>query len=182
MKNIYKIGILTVAVFLASCTSLVEDINQNPNKIAFDEAQDPLLFLTGSLLANSSMSVGHLNRIAGMWSGQLVGYSSLYSNIYGYNISSAETDGTWSRQYIGIMPNTRYMVSQATNDNLIKGIAKVTEAMGLTTIATLFGDVPYSEAFNEEIEDPKFDSQVSVLNAALTLLDEGIIDLEAGVS
>ena len=181
MNSIYKLSFLTVALLFCSCESLVEDINSNPNKISFEEADAPL-FLTGALLANSSMSVGHLNRIAGMWTGQLVGYSSLYSNIYGYNISSAETDGTWGRQYIGIIPNTRYMVSRSTVDNLLKGISKVTEAMGITLIASLFGDVPYSEVFNDEISDPKFDSQMSVLNSALSLLDDGITDLAASAS
>lgn len=176
MKNSIIITLLTAVMIFGSCTSLVEDINVNPNKIAFEEAE-PVLFLTGALLANSSMSVGHLNRISAMWTGQLVGYSSLYSNIYGYNISSAETDGTWNRQYIGIIPNTRYIVSQATNDNLLKGISKVTEGMGMTLIASLFGDVPYAEVLNDEIEDPTFDSQVSVLNAALNLLDDGLADL-----
>ncbi len=180
MKNLIKIFIAVFLLF-SSCTELVEDINVNPNKIAFQEAE-PVLFLTGALLANSSMSVGHLNRIAGMWTGQLIGYSSLYSNIYGYNISAAETDGTWNRQYIGIIPNTRYIVSQASNDNLLKGISKVTEGMGMTLIASLFGDVPYSQVFNNEIADPVFDSQVSVLNAALKLLDEGIADLNSASS
>ena len=181
MKKLSKILLAGILIVAVSCTSLVEDINQNPNKISFEEVE-PVLYLTGAHLANSSMNVGHLNRIAGMWSGQLIGYSSLYSNIYGYNISSAETDGTWSRLYIAMMPNTRYIVSQATTDNLLTGIAKVTEAMGLTTIASLFGDVPYSEAFNDEIDDPRFDSQVSVLNAALSLLDDGITALNAGAS
>ena len=181
MKNLSKIVLLSCAILLASCEGLVEGINENPNKIAFEEA-DPVLFLTGAMIANSSMSVGHLNRIAGMWTGQLIGYSSLYSNIYGYNISSAETDGTWSRQYIGIIPNTRYIVSQTGNDALLRGISKILEGVGQTTIASLFGDVPYSEVNNEEIADPKFDGQVSVLNAALNLLAEGISDLNSGAS
>ena len=123
MKNILKNIFLVALISLASCTELVEDINLNPNNIGVDEVA-PSSFLTGILLANSSAQVGHVNRIAGMWSGQYVGYTSLYSNIYGYNISAAETDGTWNRVYIAIIPNGRHIQTSAPNDNLLKGIAK----------------------------------------------------------
>ncbi len=180
MKKIIKNILLVALVSLASCTGLVEDINTNPNNIAVDEVA-PTSFLTGILLANSSAHVGHLNRISGLWSGQLVGYTSLYSNIYGYNISTAETDGTWSRVYIAIIPNARHVQANAPNDALLNGITKTVEALAISSAASLFGDVPYSQV-NSEVEDPAFESQVSVLNAALSLLDDAISDLGSASS
>ena len=106
MKKILY-SLLLIALFGTSCQSLVDDINENPNQITIEDA-DARLFLTGAMLANSSANLGHLNRISGMWTGQLTGLSSLYSNIYGYSISTAESVGTWSRVYIGIIPNVRY--------------------------------------------------------------------------
>ena len=55
------------------------------------------------------------------------------------------------------------------------------EALGISSMASLFGDVPYSEV-NSEVEDPKFDGQISVFNAALALLDNAIADLGAAQS
>lgn len=180
MKNFFKNILLILAISLASCEGLVEDINLNPNNIAVDEVE-ATSFLTGVLLANSSAQVGHLNRISGLWSGQLVGYTSLYSNIYGYNISTAETDGTWSRVYIAIIPNARHIQTSAPNDALLNGITKTVEALAISTAANLFGDVPYSQV-NSDVEDPAFESQVSVLNAALALLDNAIADLNGASS
>jgi hypothetical protein len=165
---------------MTSCTGLVEDVNLNPNNIAVDEVA-PSSFLTGILLANSSAHVGHVSRISGLWSGQLVGYTSLYSNIYGYNISTAESDGTWSRVYIAIIPNARHIQAKAPNDKLLQGITKTVEAMAVSTAASLFGDVPYTQV-NSEVEDPAFEGQVSVLNACLALLDNAISDLSAASS
>ncbi len=174
-KTLYSFLLMTVLV-LFSCQGLVEDIDQNPNDITIEDV-DPTLFLTGALLANTSAANGHLNRISGLWSGQLTGLSSLYSNIYGYSISTAESVATWSRVYIGIIPNVRHMREQLPNDALIQGISKTVEAQAIGLAASLFGDVPYSEVNNEEINDPSFDGQMSVLNAAISLLDQAIADL-----
>ncbi|MEM1120401.1 MAG: SusD/RagB family nutrient-binding outer membrane lipoprotein [Bacteroidota bacterium] len=175
MKNIFKNILLVMAVMLASCESLVEDINLNPNNIAVDEVA-ATSFLTGIMLANTSVHVSHSNRISGLWTGQLVGYTSLYSNIYGYNISTAESIDPWARIYIAIIPNARHMQGQAPDDALLNGITKTIEAMAVSTGASIFGDVPYSQV-NSEVEDPAFESQVSVLNATVALLDEAIADL-----
>ncbi len=181
MKNIIKISFLLIALIATSCQDLVEGINDNPNKITIADV-DPTLFLTGTLLANTSAQAGHLNRIAGMYSGQLTGISSLYSNIYGYSLSTAESVGTWSRIYIGIVPNARHMRQELPNDNLIVGITKVLEAQAIGLAASLFGDVPYSQINNEEVDDPAFDSQMSVLSAVNSLLDDAISDLSSATS
>ena len=165
--------LLMACFMMFSCQGLVDGIDENPNDITVNDV-DPSLFLTGAMLANSSAAVGHLNRISGMWSGQLVGLASLYSNIYGYSISTAESVGTWSRVYIGIIPNVRHIRENLPNDALLQGISKVLEAQAIGFAANLFGDVPYSEINNEEIPDPAFDGQVSVLTAAITLLDNAI--------
>ena len=161
-----------------SCQDLVDGIDDNPNDITIEDV-DPSLFLTGAQLSNISASLGHLNRIAGMWSGQLTGLSSLYSNIYGYSISTAESVGTWSRIYIGTVPNVRHIRNEASDDPLLQGITKVMEAQAIGLGASLFGDVPYSQINQEEIDDPSFDNQIDVLSTVISLLDDAISDLSS---
>jgi hypothetical protein len=169
------------AMLLFSCQDLVDGIDDNPNDITISDV-DATLFLTGSQLANTSASLGHLNRIAGMWSGQLTGLSSLYSNIYGYSISTAESVATWGRIYIGIIPNVRHMRAQLPDDALVQGIAKTLEAQAVGLGASLFGDVPYSQVNTEEIDDPSFDNQMDVLNSVISLLDNAISDFNSAGS
>jgi len=166
---------------MASCTGLVDGINDNPNDLAIDDV-DAALFLTGAQLANVVAQGGHLNRISNMYSGQLVGITSLYSNIYGYALSTAESVSTWSRIYIGVVTNTRHIINEAPDDKLLTGMARLLEAHAIGTAASLFGDVPYSEINNTEIADPKFDDQMSVFNAVQALLDNAIEDLSPSVS
>ncbi len=181
MKTIFQFLLLTVVLVFTSCEDLVDGINDNPNDITVEDV-DAELFLTGAQLANTVAQAGHLNRIAGMWSGQLVGYQSLYSNIYGYSISTAESVSTWSRIYIGVVPNVRHIRETAPDDALLVGISKVVEAHAIGTAASLFGDVPYSEINNPDIPDPKFDSQTSVFQAVIALLQSAIADLNNATS
>jgi len=53
--------------------------------------------------------------------------------------------------------------------------------LAVSAAANIHGDVPYSQV-NSEVEDPAFESQVAVLNAALSLLDEAIADLSGASS
>ena len=84
MKIFFKIFFLVagLSIFLSSCEKIVEGINDNPNNLVQDDIEARLL-LTGAELANTVANAGHLNRISGMYSGQLIGFQSLYSNIYG---------------------------------------------------------------------------------------------------
>ena len=181
MKKIIYSFFLTTVLLCSACQDLVDGINDNPNQITLDEV-NATLFLTGSMLANTSAQAGHLNRISGLYSGQLTGLSSLYSNIYGYSLSTAESVATWSRVYIGVVPNVRHIRNILPNDQLVQGICKVLEAHAVGTAASLFGDVPYSEINTNDVSDPSFDNQIDVFNALIALLDDAISDLNSAES
>jgi len=179
-KYILKIILATVFIFVVSCEKIVEGINENPNDIIVADVS-PKLFLTETMLANVQLNCGHLNRISGMYSGQLVGFNSLYSNIYGYNLSTSESNGEWNALYIGVLTNTRHIINNSSNDLLV-GIAKVVEGHAFGTAASLFGDIPYSESGNINIPNPNFDSQQDVYNQAIASLDAGIVSLSTANS
>ena len=174
MKNIFSLILVGSMLMVTSC-EIPTDLNDNPNEITLQDA-DAILFLNGAQLANIMIQNSHLNRISGMFSGQLVGYTSLYSNIYGYSLSTVESNDEWNGCYTGVLTNVRHIREIVPDDKLLVGIAKVLEAHAVGTLAILMGDVPYSEVASE-VEDPVFDSQVSVLDALTSLLDDAISDL-----
>ena len=182
LKTMKKILIpLTAIALLTTGCDVDKTINDNPNDITLADV-DPKLFLNGAQLANAIVQVSHLNRICGMYSGQLIGYTSLYSNIYGYALSTVETNGEWNSAYIGVITNARHIQSAAPDDKLLVGISKVLEANAIGTLALLTGDVPYSEVGQSDISDPKFDGQIEVLASLSTLLDGAISDLNGASS
>lgn len=176
MKNIYRFLVFSSLVFVTfSCESLVEGINENPNDLTVADV-DEVLFLTGGQLANIQLQCGHLNRVSGMYSGQLIGIQALYSNIYGYNLSTGESNDEWSALYVGVMTNMRHIIENSES-NLLRGIAMIIQGHAFGTAASLWGDIPFFEAGNPQIEDPVYDGQVSVYAGAISLLDEGISTL-----
>ena len=182
LKTMKKILIpLTAIALLTTGCDVDKTINDNPNDITLADV-DPKLFLNGAQLANAIVQVSHINRICGMYSGQLIGYTSLYSNIYGYALSTVETNGEWNSAYIGVITNARHIQSAAPDDKLLVGISKVLEANAIGTLALLTGDVPYSEIGQSDISDPKFDGQIEVLASMSTLLDGAISDLNGASS
>ena len=179
MKKISKISLLAVSLVIISC-EIPADLNDNPNEITVSDV-DANLFLNGAQLANVIVQVSHLNRISGMFSGQLIGYTSLYSNIYGYSLSTVESNGEWNRAYIGVVANTRHIQASAPDDKLLVGITQVLEAHAISSLAILTGDVPFSEVVTAN-EAPKFDDQKTVLDGCSTLLSEAITTLTGATS
>ncbi|HMP32504.1 MAG TPA: SusD/RagB family nutrient-binding outer membrane lipoprotein, partial [Saprospiraceae bacterium] len=182
MKNIKNIIFSLIAISFVSCESLVDGINENPNQISSENFEAGVLLLKGIQLANTTVQVGHQTRISSMWSGQSVGSNLLYRSIYEYNISSEESNAIWENAYFGVIKNARLLSEQTATDPKARqyaGITKVIEAQALGTLASLFGDIPFSE-ISSDVANPKFESQKSVLEGVQKLLDEAIADLEAG--
>ncbi|HCM76269.1 MAG TPA: hypothetical protein DIS90_07795 [Cytophagales bacterium] len=176
MKKILLI-LIPLLVF-TRCESILEDINVNPNEPT--EAPADLL-LIGAELANVTVQVSHLQRISGMWTGQYSGKLLLYKSLNEYNISTEETNSTWSYIYQGIVKQCRLMQVELSEFPIYVGISKILEAHAVGTAAEIFGDIPYSQAADaeEKIEDPVFDSQTAVFAALQTLLDGAIADLNS---
>ncbi len=176
MKRYKIILFALLGMSLVACEDLVEGINDDPNNIPID-AVAAVNFLRGAQLANIQVQLGHEQRITASWSGHMVGYQNLYKPLYEYNLTSAESNGFWSFTYQGVVNQVRHIRNIASEDKLLTGIAKVLEAHAVGTLAAAYGDIPYTEAINPAISDPKFDSQRSVFAALQTLLDGAIADL-----
>lgn len=185
MKNLKYIALSLLLVVSMGCEKLVEGINDNPNEISSDSFEAGVLLLKGIELANVSVQSGHETRISGMWCGQTKGLVLLYKSLAEYNISAEETNGIWQNAYQGVVKQARLLRQQTATNPKAKqysGITKVLEANALGTLASLFGDIPYTEISNEAVVDPKFDGQKSVFAKLQILLDEAIADLGASTN
>jgi hypothetical protein len=69
-------------------------------------------------------------------------------------------------------------IAQKQHDSIYVGIAKVWEAMLIGDAASVWGAVPYSQAFNTaQYPQPKYDPQITALNEVQTTLDDALIYL-----
>lgn len=174
--------IIATFICLVACQSVVDDINNdNPNKIGSVDGQT---LFTGIQLANTTAQSGYLNWAAGVWTGNFVG-SGRFAPVQNYEYGNTNSNTPWRNIYVGVVKQAREIRSGigVTNKNFFYGASKVLEAYAVGTAVNVFGDVPYSEASNDEIPTPKYDSQVEVYTALQVLLDEAISDLQvAGTS
>ena len=178
MNRLIKLYLIICCCAILTSCSLPNDLNDNPNDLIVSDVSTAL-FLNGAQLANSQVQAGNVSRVAGLYSGQLLAFQSLYGTVFGYGITAGFVNSTWNHIYIAVLTNARHI--QAQDDQLLAGIARVIEAHAIGTSASMWGDVPYSEAA-AGVEDPKFDSQSSVLAAVITLLDAAISELSSASS
>lgn len=174
IKNIFLA--ISVLLIIYSCNSLNDGVNENPNDIVLDDVS-PELFLTGGLLANVQLQCGVYNNVSALFTGQLIGFASVYSNQYNFNVTAANSNSTWNALYVGVVTNMKNIQNSDKANDLLKGISKVVEAHAVGTGASLWGSIPYSESANPDISDPKFDGQKDVFNSMIDLLDDAISDL-----
>jgi hypothetical protein len=172
------------AFLLFSCDQSFEDLNYNQNAITTEELISPQFLIKGTMLADISINESHIQRISGMWSGQYKGALSLYLGLYNYDISSEESNSSWTYLYNGILKQNReiskyYVINgMDAKGQLITAISKIIEANAVGTATSNWGDIPYSEAAIEGIDDPKFDKQSEVYVAIQKGLDEAIALLD----
>ncbi|WP_069131136.1 SusD/RagB family nutrient-binding outer membrane lipoprotein [Rhodohalobacter halophilus] len=91
--------------------------------------------------------------------------------------------GTWSNLYFNI-GDLVTLIGQADEIGAphYSGVAKVLKAYNLSLLVNMFGDVPYSEAFNSETLQPAYDSSESIYNVILQDINDAITELGAAES
>lgn len=173
---------LTIALLsltlLSSCSDLFNEANikNNPNAVT---DVDVATLLSGTLLGVSMLHEDTDVRIGAIWSGQLNGLSRQHQTYASY-IVSAGTFG-WSPLYpVASQARLIQTKADAVGDKWIKGVGQVLEALVISKATDLYGDIPYSQAFDDvKYPTPVFDKQADVYAALQTVLDNAIQNLSA---
>lgn len=175
----YKVIIALLAVnLLSGCQRLFEEpaIQSNPNAVT---DVDVATLLAGTLLGVSFLHEDTDVRIASMWAGELNGLSRAHQGFAQYIVSSQSF--TWSPLYpVAGQARLIQTKADAVGDKWTKGVGQVLEALVIAKATDLYGDVPYSQAFDDvAYPTPVFDKQADVHAALHTTLDNAIQNLSA---
>ena len=159
LKNILFISILSFFIF--SCESLVEDLNDNPNRQTSSTYD---LVLSGTQLGNMVLQTGEMTRKTGIFSGQYTGIDRSHLLYNNYNVTASTFNAEWNNVYADVIVNSRVAEQIAIDNNIggiTLGIIKVVRASAFGTAASLWGDIPYDESGVPEIENPAFENSDS---------------------
>ena len=81
----------------------------------------------------------------------------------------------WFDTYISGINNARIILEDENAGELVKGVAEIIRGTLFADMALLYGDIPYSQASNaDEFPEPIYDSQATVIDASLNLIQSGI--------
>ncbi|MDO7885250.1 SusD/RagB family nutrient-binding outer membrane lipoprotein [Hymenobacter cheonanensis] len=168
---------LTIAGGLGGCTKLTRGFDENPNTAS--DAPSTLQ-LTGAQLAEGLFMSGESARTANIWAGVFRGADRQYQALQNYITTTQDYSTPWTIAYQSCMTQLRIVESKATSvgNKQLTGIAQASEGLMIGTVAALWGDVPYSQAFVENTP-PTFDAQATVYAATQTLLTTAIGNLTA---
>lgn len=171
-KKILKF-ILWANVFAFSSCNL-DGLQTNPNLLTPDQAD--ITFLLNSVevefgtnfFYNATYPTMDLTRMKAMING------SNYNNSY----TPASFDVLWNSFYATMSPDIASVIKlgSSTGQTIHTGIARVLKAYALTTMVDLFGDIPYTEAFDPANLNPKVDQGSALYDTALNILDHAIAD------
>ncbi|HEU0111694.1 MAG TPA: SusD/RagB family nutrient-binding outer membrane lipoprotein [Flavisolibacter sp.] len=169
IKPIYKLLVCSAFLF-GSCQKNYLDLEENPNQTT----NPPINGLLTRVTSETGLNVYRAGNVTAYYVQQLASpNASSGSDIY----DNVDRSSLWYSIYNTIQ-DSRIMEEKAIAVNAFEhiGVAKVTEAMNLDLLISMFGDAPYSEAFNVAIFQPKYDDAEEIFNAALTLLDDALTE------
>lgn len=173
MKNkLFQIPILALAVVLFAGCQKYLDINDNPNLVT----NPPI----NGLLANTTYQTGlNVYRMGNITSYYVQQLASPNTGSDRDTYKEEDLSGTWTNLYDVMTDINRMMaLAQQSGSSQHLGVAKILMSMNLNMLITMFGDVPYTEAFQgQKLLTPKYDNQQALHDTCIKLVNEAIVEL-----
>ena len=172
-KNKIFILILIGIMSLTSCEKFVEGVNQDPN--SFTDAPAALI-IGQAQLASAYLYESQPARFAGLFTDQFTGSDRQFITYDKYGVTSTDFDDTWDKIYQRGVAQAKLSMEKALaeGNTELAGVAETFYAFFIAEAAILFGDVPATEAADDNILDPHYDPQSTALNFAIDKLNDAL--------
>ena len=174
MKKIFIIcSILTI---FGGCKKYI-DVNQDPNNPG--DVQEPLILAPVEVAISQLQNGGRGVYVTAMYL-QNAALAQDAPNTDTYRATNAEMNSTWNDVYVTILKNLSILMKKAEGNNKPNyvAVAKILTAFALGTATDMWGDIPYSQAFNGfEKLNPVYDKQEAIYKTMQQLLDDAIVQI-----
>src|SRR5438034_3470242 len=151
----------------------------NPNSPISASAAQQLISVQASAWTRFE---GQLARNASIWTQQIIGSNNqqlIYGTQYQYteDVVGGQMTGFYTGGGLVGMRNVQSLAN-AGGDPFLEGVGKIWEGLSFGTAASIWGDLPYSEAVSA-VTAPKLDAQLDIYTAVQAKLDTGITLLQS---
>ncbi len=180
MKKFFIYSVMIVMGWASSACEIT-DTNIDPTRQA-DAALN--LILPAAITQTVYNQSANPARISGIIMQHFTGFDAQQLAYTIYNIPDATFDNFWrTGLYIGCLKDFDIIIGKAGEEDspIYAGIAKVLMAESYGVATTMFGDMPFSAALQGTGDlTPVYDTNEEIINGVLAMLDEAIVDLNAG--
>ena len=181
LRTVARAGVaVALAAHLTGCEGLL-DVNENPN--APEQARVDIRLPALITMFVHSTYYGENSLWGAEWLQQF-SYNRAtrsYAEVHRYEL--AETDATTAWDYFYTRPanESRQMIEDASTeaDIYYRGLGKLFNAWTFQVITDLWGPVPFVDAGDPRIREPRYDEQKVVYDGIEALLEEAIADLSS---
>lgn len=179
MRNA-RVLLPVLALTVGGCDSFL-DVNQNPNAPETARVDIRLPALITQFI--HSTYYGDAQLWGTEWT-QQIAYTRAtrsYAEVHRYELQDTDATSAWDWYYSGPLNEAVTMVRDATEPSEVyyRGLGKLFQAWTFAYITDLWGPIPFNEAFDPRIREPKYDEQKVVYEGVLKMLDEAIADLRS---
>lgn len=132
--------------------------------------------LVGIQAGQTVLQTGDLARLFSMWMQQMAGTDRQYVSLGVYTYDEDAFSADWTAIYAGgglIDIRALQKAALDANDTTYAGVGYVLEGWTMGTAASIWGDIPYSQAVSDVLQ-PKLDSQQVVYATVQAKLDTAI--------
>lgn len=179
-SNKYILFISLITVLGVSCKkSFFSNVNNNINAPAPSSITPSVMVSTveGTLAYTQG---GDISRYTSLMTQQTIGVSRQAQGYYGYIFTSVDFDSPWGNMYTSVLENdkTFMQIADARGDNAYGGIARILLAYALQLTVDMWGPVPYSQAFQGQLQlQAGYDNDKVLYDTISTLISTGIAKL-----
>jgi hypothetical protein len=182
LKYFTYMALMISLVAASSCNWVDPDLNTDPDS--------PTDVYCALILPAAEANLGYTYQgfdyagITGMWLQYFEGTDRQAVGMYNYLYTSDDCNNFYGSLYYGVMMDCHKIIEKSSvpgkENPHLKGMAQVLMAVSLGTATGVWGDIPYSTAFQGDADlKPTFDSEESIYAAIQDLLDEAITNLSS---
>lgn len=159
MKKI-SIILITISILLSSCSDEKFDINRDPDNLSPENITLPVIIPAG-IAGIVGAQGAYYSIFGGFWSQYYTqsNTASQYNNIDSYSAGTNDYNTGWTAMYdaLGDIRTAKKMAVAQENWNYYL-IATTLEVHASQIMTDFYGGIPYSEANNSNILEPKFNT------------------------
>lgn len=176
---------LSMILTTVSCDKYL-DINEDPNNIPLDQVSPNEMLPAGITLCYYTQGRS-LNKFGSVVMNATAGNSLVYGapfvDDYKPNVTNIFYNGVWDGLFKGIANLDRINYYNDPTNKFVqhKAMAKIMKANYIQILTDLYGDMPYSQAFQgQNLLTPKYDKGEDIYKASIADIDAAVATLESG--